>query len=134
MFKKISLSVLAAATAMTAMPAAADAHPSRYRHGHAESRYYDDYYGDRYQRGDHYRGSRSAYYGRNSRYYGRDRYDRGRCRDSGTTGTIVGAIAGGLLGKEIAEGGRYRRGDGTTGMIIGGAVGALAGRAIDRNC
>ena len=103
MFKKISLSVLAAATAMVAVPAAADAHPSRYPHSH--NRGYDGYYGDRYQRGDYYRGSRSAYYGRNRGYYGRNRYYRGRCRDSGTTGTI-----------------------------IGGAVGALAGRAIDRDC
>ena len=131
MFKKISLSVLAAATAMVAVPAAADAHPSRYPHSH--NRGYDGYYGDRYQRGDYYRGSRSAYYGRNRGYYGRNRYYRGRCRDSGTTGTIIGAIAGGLLGKEVAEG-RYNRGDGTTGAIIGGAVGALAGRAIDRDC
>ena len=131
MFKKISLSVLAAATAVTALPAAADAHPSRYRHGHGG--YDHGYYGDRYDRGDYYRGSRGAYYGRNSRYYGERQY-RGRCRDKGTTGTILGAIAGGLLGKEIADGGRHRRGDGTTGAIIGGAVGALAGRAIDRDC
>ncbi|VAV96601.1 hypothetical protein MNBD_ALPHA04-174, partial [hydrothermal vent metagenome] len=44
-------------------------------------------------------------------------------------GTIIGAIAGGLLGNEVA-----RRGDKTVGTIIGGAAGALAGRAIDRDC
>ena len=43
-------------------------------------------------------------------------------------GTIIGAIAGGLLGHEVAG----RRGDRTTGTIIGGAVGAVAGRAIDK--
>jgi hypothetical protein len=134
MFKKITLTVLAAATAMTAVPAAADAHPR----GRANGYYSQGYYGDAYRRGDYRRGDYYRGYGNraysNRGYYGRDRYYGRRCRDKGTTGTIVGAIAGGLLGKEIAEGGRYRRGDGTTGAIIGGAVGALAGRAIDRNC
>lgn len=129
MFKKITLTVLAAATAMTAVPAAADARPR----GYYNDGYYSQNYGDRYRRGDYYRGYDNRAYSRRG-YYGRDRYYGRRCRDKGTTGTIVGAIAGGLLGKEIAEGGRYRRGDGTTGAIIGGAVGALAGRAIDRNC
>ena len=52
-------------------------------------------------------------------------------RDDGSTGTIIGAIAGGLLGREIAG-----RGDRTVGTIIGGAAGALLGREIDRdgNC
>ncbi|MBN8806588.1 MAG: glycine zipper 2TM domain-containing protein, partial [Sphingopyxis terrae] len=40
---------------------------------------------------------------------------------------IIGAIAGGLAGHEIAG-----RGDRTVGTIIGGAVGAIAGRAIDK--
>ena len=52
-----------------------------------------------------------------------------RCRDSGTGGTILGAIAGGLLGNAAA--GRGDRGGGT---IIGAGVGALAGRAVDRRC
>src|SRR3546814_17929385 len=42
-------------------------------------------------------------------------------------GTIIGAIAGGLAGHEIAG-----RGDRTVGTIIGGAVGAIAGRVIDK--
>ena len=59
----------------------------------------------------------------------RDRDGRYYCkRDDGTTGTIVGAIAGGVLGNVIAPGGSK-----TLGTIIGGAGGALAGRAIDRN-
>jgi hypothetical protein len=131
MLKKIALATVAASTALVAVPAAADAHPSRYRHSHYENyRGGDNYYNRGYARRDYgRRGYDNGYYGR-SRYS----YNGRRCRDNGTTGTIVGAIAGGLLGKEIADGGRYRRGDGTTGMIVGGALGALAGRAIDRDC
>jgi outer membrane lipoprotein SlyB len=59
----------------------------------------------------------------------RDRDGRYYCkRDDGTTGTIVGAIAGGVLGNVIAPGGSK-----TLGTILGGAGGALAGRAIDKN-
>lgn len=59
---------------------------------------------------------------------GRDYRDGYRC-DRGTGGTIIGAIAGGLLGHEVAG----RRGDRTMGVIIGAGVGAVAGRAIDRS-
>jgi hypothetical protein len=59
----------------------------------------------------------------------RDRNGRYYCkRSDGTTGTIVGALAGGVLGNIIAPGGSK-----TLGTILGGAGGALAGRAIDRN-
>lgn len=47
-------------------------------------------------------------------------------RDKGTGGLVIGAVAGGLLGREIA-------GDKTAGTIIGGGVGALAGREIDKS-
>lgn len=127
---------LGAALAMGAASLAATVAPAQARDGWS-----------RYERGDYYRGSRGyrghrdGYY-RDRGYYRGDRYAyrgyRGgyRCRDSGTGGTIIGAIAGGLLGNEIGKGsGRYgRRGDGTTGAIIGAGVGALAGRAIDRDC
>jgi len=130
---------LGTALAMGAASLAVTAAPAQARDG----------WGHRYERGDYYRGDRGyrgyrdGYY-RGGGYY-RDNYYRGyrgyrggyRCRDSGTGGTIIGAIAGGLLGNEIGKGssGRYgRRGDGTTGAIIGAGVGALAGRAIDRDC
>lgn len=82
------------------------------------------------------------------RHYGQQRYDTGRvyndrrysgrdyrqnyrarqkCKD-GDGGTIIGAIAGGLLGNVIAG-----RGDRTLGTVLGGAGGALAGRAVDRS-
>ena len=59
----------------------------------------------------------------------RDRNGRYYCKkDDGTTGTIVGAIGGGVLGNVIAPGGSK-----TLGTILGAGVGAVAGRAIDRS-
>lgn len=127
-----------------AVSAMAFATPAEARGGYYQG-YNDGYYqrvGDdrrHYRRGDYYRDDR--YYDRRDRRYYREkrryradrRYYRDKRRyrgcDRGTGGTIVGAIAGGLLGHEVA-----RRGDKTEGAIIGGAVGALAGRAIDGNC
>ncbi len=77
----------------------------------AAARYYED----------------DGYY--NSRY---NNYNRAPRCDKGRGGLVIGAVAGGLAGREIA-----RRGNRTEGAIIGAAVGALAGRAIDRadsNC
>lgn len=75
-----------------------------------------------------YRGDPRGYDGRRGPPPER-RYNRGRCRDEGTGGTIIGAIAGGLLGNAVVG----RRGDNTAGTIVGAGVGALAGRAIDRS-
>ncbi|MDZ3832489.1 MAG: glycine zipper 2TM domain-containing protein [Sphingopyxis sp.] len=122
MIKMTTLSVAAlmsAATLGLASPAAAyDGYYDR----DGYSRHYagydrDDRRYDRYDRRDYRRDRRD-------RRYHRDRYRR--C-DNGTGGTVIGAIAGGLAGHEIAG-----RGDKTVGTIIGGAVGALAGRAIDK--
>ena len=74
--------------------------------------------GDNYNKGRTYRG-----YDQNYRSY----RARQKCKD-GDGGTIVGAIAGGLLGNTVAG-----RGDKTLGTILGGLGGALAGRAIDRS-
>jgi hypothetical protein len=64
--------------------------------------------------------------GRNDRIY-RGSDNRYYCeRDNGTTGLIVGGIAGGVLGQIIAPGG-YK----TLGAIVGAGAGALLGRAID---
>lgn len=117
---KTFISLTAAATMVVtslgvAAPAAAH---DRYRD------YRGDYSRDYRYRDRDYREYRDARY-RDSRYAYGERY---RCRNDGTTGTIVGAIAGGLLGHEVAG----RRGDKTAGVIIGGAVGAIAGRAIDK--
>jgi len=147
MFKKLTLAAAAASTALVALPAAAEAHPGYYGRGYDNGYYnngYDDsgyynngYYNNGYASGGYYGGHRyrpGDYYGRgySNRYYGRNRhYYRGdRC--SGTTGAIVGAVAGGLLGREVTRG-DYGRGDETAGLIVGGALGALAGRSIGRH-
>jgi uncharacterized protein YcfJ len=58
----------------------------------------------------------------------RDDRGRTRCRKpDGTTGLVVGGIAGALLGRTIDT-----RGDRTIGTLGGAAAGALAGREIDR--
>src|SRR4029453_3284595 len=56
--------------------------------------------------------------GNDGRYYCR--------RDDGTTGMIVGAAAGGVIGRALG-GGSQR----VVGTILGGAAGALIGREID---
>ncbi|WP_413060706.1 glycine zipper 2TM domain-containing protein [Sphingomonas carotinifaciens] len=121
-----SLSLAGAALAMTAgsLVAAAPAEAQRY-----------GYYGDRYDRGYDRDGYRDR--GRYDRGYRNDRgwrddrgyRDRGRnpCKD-GDGGTIIGAIAGGLLGRTVDT-----RGDRALGTILGAGAGALAGRAIDRS-
>ena len=64
--------------------------------------------------------------GRNDRIY-RGSDNRYYCkRDDGTTGLIVGGIAGGVLGNIVAPGGWK-----TLATIIGAGGGALIGRAID---
>ena len=68
-------------------------------------------------RGDYYAGP--VWQGRDGRMYCR--------RKNGTTGLIVGAAAGALIGRAV-DGGRNR----TTGTIVGAAAGALLGREVDR--
>lgn len=60
------------------------------------------------------------YRGDDGRYYCK--------RDDGTKGLIVGGLAGGVLGNIIAPGGSK-----TLGTILGAGAGALAGREIDRS-
>lgn len=49
-------------------------------------------------------------------------------RPDGTTGLVIGGVAGALVGRSIDT-----RGDRTLGTLGGAAVGALAGRAIERS-
>lgn len=58
----------------------------------------------------------------------RDSQGRLRCkRPNGTTGLIVGAAGGALIGRAIDT-----RGERATGTILGAAAGALVGRELDR--
>ena len=58
----------------------------------------------------------------------RDSHGRLRCkRPNGTTGLIVGAAGGALVGRAIDTHGQR-----ATGTILGAAAGALVGRSIQR--
>jgi uncharacterized protein YcfJ len=63
--------------------------------------------------------SNQVWQGRDGRYYCR--------RSNGTTGLVIGAAGGALIGRAI-DGGRDR----TTGTIVGAAAGALLGREVQR--
>jgi hypothetical protein len=82
------------------------------------------YYADNYYRDDRrYRERRLSnndriYRGRDGRYYCR--------RSDGTTGLVVGALAGGVLGRIIAPGDSK-----TVGTVLGAIGGAAVGAAID---
>jgi len=59
----------------------------------------------------------------------RDSQGRLRCkRPDGTTGLIIGAAGGALIGRAIDT-----RGERATGTILGAAAGALVGREIERS-
>lgn len=85
---------------------------------------YNGYYADNYYRSGAYQPRRlgvndRVYRGQDNRYYCR--------RNDGTTGLIIGALGGGVLGNVIAPGGSK-----TLGSILGGGLGAVLGSSIDR--
>jgi outer membrane lipoprotein SlyB len=116
-FKNTIGALVLAATAVTGLTATPAMAGGRYDDGYS-----------RYERGDRYDRYDRREYRRGDRYYQNNRNNYQRCNNSGTGGTIIGAVAGGLLGNEVA-----RRGNKIEGSIIGAAVGALAGRAIDKS-
>jgi hypothetical protein len=116
---KLTLGLAALAVSAAALPATAQRYDG-YGYGENHDRAYREAYRDGYNRPLRY-AYRDPGYG-----YGNQRAYR-RC-SNGTTGTIIGAIAGGLLGRAIDD-----RGDHATGTIVGGVGGALAGRAIERS-
>ena len=94
-----------------------------YRHFEPGQRRYDAarYYirdDRRYNERRLYRDDR-IYRGYDDRYYCR--------RDDGTTGLIIGGVAGAVLGNIITPGSSK-----TIGTIIGAGAGAIIGREIDR--
>ena len=116
MLKKFTLALTALAMGSTAI-VAAPASAQRYDRGYSQ---YDQGY-----RG--YRNDDRRYYDNDRRYRGDRRVSR-RDRCDAVGGTVIGAIAGGLLGNTIAG-----RGDRTLGAVLGAGAGALAGRAIDKS-
>ena len=99
-----------------------------YDYNRPDPRYGRYYRADRYYRSGYapIRVTRATriYRGYDDRYYCR--------RSDGTTGLIVGAALGGLLGSQIDQGRSN-----TAGVLIGAGAGALLGREIDRgnlNC
>jgi len=99
---------------------------SSYNNTYDDPRYRTDYDASRYYRDDPRYQERvltsndQVYRGSDGRYYCK--------RSDGTTGLIVGAAAGGILGNVI-DGGRNRVG----GTLIGGALGALLGKSVDQS-
>lgn len=123
---KLPLGLAALAMTAAAMPTAAAA--QRYDgYGQGYDRSYGNAYGDGYNRAPRYQNRDRGYrYRDDRRYQNRDDRSYRQCSD-GTGGTIIGAIAGGLLGRAIDN-----RGDHATGTVLGGVGGALAGRAVER--
>lgn len=106
--RKTILAATLAAIALPAAPALAD-----HNHGWRGDRGYGREYhrtdnGIRYWQGD------------NGRYYCR--------RPNGTTGMLIGGVAGALIGRSIDT-----RGDRAVGTILGAAGGALIGREVERS-
>ena len=139
--RKFILAATLAAVAAPIVPAAGDPPPWAPAHGRRAKEEWRDYHRYDYDRPDQERGGYYAdHYYRDGRYYkpqrlgAGDRIYRGRdgryyCRRAdGTTGLIIGGIAGGLLGNTIAPGGSK-----TLGTLLGGGAGALLGRSIDRD-
>lgn len=107
-------------SALAAMPLAACSSYGDSGPRYGSSRPYDDGYRGGNAGGGYVLSDDDAIY--------RDRDGRYYCkRRDGTTGTIVGGLAGGVLGNIIAPGGSK-----TLGTILGAAGGAIAGNIIDK--
>jgi len=104
--QKIMMALAAVSLTVPALPQQASA---RERHHHQHSQYYN---------GQYYNGQ-----------VWKDSRGRLRCkRPNGTTGLIIGAAGGALVGRAIDT-----HGERATGTILGAAAGALLGRSIERS-
>lgn len=117
---KFLLAPLVAATALAGGCASTGyGYDDGYRGGGGGGWYADDHYRDGNYRERRLGKNDRVYRGRDGRYYCK--------RSDGTTGLIIGGIAGGALGNVIAPGDSK-----TLGTILGAIGGAVAGRAIDK--
>jgi uncharacterized protein YcfJ len=117
--RKAILAVTLAAIALPAAPALADPPPWAPAHGRRakEQAMYDNQ--DNHHEPRRLTRSDRIWRGNDGRYH---------CyRDNGTTGLIIGAAVGGLVGNQLASGGNK-----TLGTILGAAGGGALGLAIDR--
>lgn len=134
---------IVAAFLLPTLPVMADPPPWAPAHGRRakDAEREDERDRDRYEYRDHDRDDRARFYYRDDhRHHERRvvRYDEviyhgddGRyyChRSDGTTGLIIGAVAGGVVGNQLAQGRSA-----ALGTVLGVAGGALIGQAIDRN-
>ena len=132
---------IVAAFLLPTLPVMADPPPWAPAHGRRAKDAEREEQRDRYEDRDHDRDDRARFYYRDDhRHHERRlvRYDEvvyhgddGRyyChRSDGTTGLIVGAVAGGVVGSQLARGRSA-----ALGTILGVAGGALIGQAIDRD-
>jgi hypothetical protein len=120
MFGAVALSMLATPVALPSAALADRWHGNNNNYGWQGDRHDWDPQGS-YRYDKRYRERRLGrddriYRGRDGRYYCR--------RNDGTTGLVIGAIGGGLLGNAI--------GGNTLGTLLGAGGGALLGRSIDR--
>jgi uncharacterized protein YcfJ len=110
--KKVLFALAAVSLAVPATPALADHHK-----GHRYSSAYDN--NGRYREPRRISRNDRVWQGRDGRYYCK--------RGNGTTGLIIGAAGGALLGRAVDT-----RGERVTGTILGAVLGGVVGREIDR--
>ncbi|OJW63059.1 MAG: hypothetical protein BGO57_08775 [Sphingomonadales bacterium 63-6] len=117
--KKFMMAIAAAGLVLPAIPAAAHERGRDHYHSsrHDDRRVYDSR--GRYKEPRRVTHNDRVWRGNDGRYYCK--------RDNGTTGLIIGAAGGALVGRTIDT-----RGDRTLGTVLGAAVGGLLGREIDR--
>lgn len=123
--KKLLISLMLAAVAIPAAPALADppswapAHGRRAHEGSHSNRYASAYDNrGRYREPRQISNNDRVWRGRDGNYHCR--------RSNGTTGLIIGAGVGALLGRTVDT-----HGDRTLGTLLGAAGGGLLGREIE---
>ncbi|MEO6040536.1 MAG: glycine zipper 2TM domain-containing protein [Croceibacterium sp.] len=119
LFKSAALALAASSVILTAVPAEAR-HYSRAGYSQYDRYGYGGYsngYSNNGYSAEPVSSNSSVWQGRDGSYYCQ--------KKDGTTGLIIGAAAGALLGRAVDRGG-----DRTLGTVIGAAAGALLGKRV----